>query len=104
MAVDEVLSIVKDNPGGVNSEFIKQQSEQPEKIVVRAIRQLLDTNLLRKTGDRRGTKYFPVLSTKRTEEVEAAPVSVRQVEMPIPPPPKGGVPGKNGVIKRKKAK
>jgi hypothetical protein len=100
--IDEILSIVKENPGGVNSEFLQQQTEQDTKVVAKAVSRMLETNLLRKEGKLRGTKYFPALPTKPPATFDEPPVSARQVEMPIPAPPKGGVPGPNGVLRRKK--
>jgi hypothetical protein len=90
--VDEILSIVKDNPDGVNSEFLQQQAAQPKGVVLKAMHKLLEAGAVHKTGIKRSTKYFPGGAAKAEPPVQLA----------MPAPPKGSVPGPNGVIRRKK--
>jgi hypothetical protein len=110
-AIDAVLEALKGNAEGLRSEELQRATGFDKDVVAKAAALALEKNLARKTGERRATRYFanlpkkvaPVEVNEPYQEEIVKPKKAKangQVEMPIPPPPKGNPPT---VIRRKKA-
>lgn len=56
--LDEIVKTLRKNPGGLSSEHLQRLLNLPKPVVKRAIDEGLESGVLKKRGERRGTKYY----------------------------------------------
>lgn len=101
--LDAILEALKDKSEGLGSEHLQTATKYGKSDIAKAVAVGMEQNLIRKEGDRRGTRYFSNVVSKALPEEEAPKTRASkpgsQMEI-IPPPPRGNPPT---VVRRKKA-